>query len=525
MYYGNMIISAMNDVTITWWIVISALALLAVKMVDDNSKRKKRSQNFRSPPGPKGYPILGIFPSLIRKPAHIVFGEWSKKYGNVYQFTLGAGTSVVLGDTATVRLAMLGKSPDFDSRCQWRYCFNKMFRGLSVLPYSFKWVNTRRRTLTILRNIGMGRSLMEGKIHEETQCLLKCMLDSSQDGKVNFEPRDMLRRAPMNTIWSILFGKRYDYSNPYLLYVMNTVVWLVDFLAKASVFDVLPSSLRHLAGFSLETFHNKLETLHAFMTERVDDHAKSYESDVTRDFVDAWIKAKKEDKLKIQDSEDSNDISSLPDVIQDLIVAGAHSTGIVFNWAVLLLVLNKKEQDLCYREIMDNVGPTREISMSDRSKLRRVDAVMHECMRIGTVLPLVAHATARDTTIHGYNIKAGTEVIYNNWFINRNEKVFPDAEKFNPDRWIKKDGSFRKELLQHFFPFGIGKRSCAGESLARANLFIVVATLLQRVELLPPDETASPEMLPEVKHQFGLLAECKPFLMRVRCRPTFVPSQ
>uniref|UniRef100_H2XWQ1 Uncharacterized protein n=2 Tax=Ciona intestinalis TaxID=7719 RepID=H2XWQ1_CIOIN len=234
----------MNDVTITWWIVISALALLAVKMVDDNSKRKKRSQNFRSPPGPKGYPILGIFPSLIRKPAHIVFGEWSKKYGNVYQFTLGAGTSVVLGDTATVRLAMLGKSPDFDSRCQWRYCFNKMFRGLSVLPYSFKWVNTRRRTLTILRNIGMGRSLMEGKIHEETQCLLKCMLDSSQDGKVNFEPRDMLRRAPMNTIWSILFGKRYDYSNPYLLYVMNTVVWLVDFLAKASVFDVLPSSLR-----------------------------------------------------------------------------------------------------------------------------------------------------------------------------------------------------------------------------------------------------------------------------------------
>uniref|UniRef100_H2ZDN1 Uncharacterized protein n=1 Tax=Ciona savignyi TaxID=51511 RepID=H2ZDN1_CIOSA len=362
---------------------------------------------------------------------------------------------------------MLGKTPDFDSRCQWRYCFNKMFRGLSVLPYSRKWVNTRRRTLTILRNIGMGRSSMEGKIHEETQILMECMLEASNDGIVNFEPRDMMRRAPMNTIWSIIFGKRYDYGNPYLLYVMNTVVWLVDFLAKASVFDVLPSSLRHMAGFSLETFHRKLDTLHGFMTDRVAEHKKSYESDVTRDFVDAWMEASKREKVNKTALDDSDEISCLPDVIQDIIIAGAHSTGVVFNWAILLLVLNKKEQDLCYREIMENVGSTREISMS-----------------------------------------------------NRNEKVFPEPDKFNPDRWINEKGGFRKELLQHFFPFGIGKRSCAGESLARANLFIVVATLLQHLELLMPDETAAANMQPEVKHKFGLIAECKPFLMRVKKRPT-----
>lgn len=39
-------------------------------------------------------------------------------------------------------------------------------------------------------------------------------------------------------------------------------------------------------------------------------------------------------------------VSRVSDVIQDVMVAGAHSTSIVFHWAVLLLLLHKEEQDL-----------------------------------------------------------------------------------------------------------------------------------------------------------------------------------
>jgi len=55
--------------------------------------------------------------------------EWSKKFGNVLQYTLGTGTSVVLNDAEVIREAFLQKSPDVDCRCQWRYCFIRMFRG------------------------------------------------------------------------------------------------------------------------------------------------------------------------------------------------------------------------------------------------------------------------------------------------------------------------------------------------------------------------------------------------------------
>jgi len=48
-------------------------------------------------------------------------------------------------------------------------------------------------------------------------------------------------------------------------------------------------------------------------------------------------------------------------------------------------------------------------------------------------------------------------VIYNNWAINRDEKIFPEPKAFKPDRWLTEDGKLNKELLKSFFPFGVGE--------------------------------------------------------------------
>ncbi|XP_076816670.1 cytochrome P450 2B11-like [Clavelina lepadiformis] len=514
------------------WLAVLFLAVVILFAVDKLRKNGK-AEKYNLPPGPKGLPILGTFPSFLKAPAHIVFQEWTKAYGKIYRFTLGTGTSVVLGDADTVREAMLTKSPAVDSRCQWRYCFITTFRGLSVLPYSQKWMNTRRRTLTILRDFGMGKSFMEDRIYEETLRLIKCMLDNGGNGEKNFEPRNMLRRSPVNTLCWILFGKRYDYDHPGLLYVMDTVETLVNILATASIYDILPSWLRRILGFSLRSFHKQLQNLNKFMHDRVDEHRKTYNEKDTNNFVDAWLKARDADKAKnttniharvpssgrANDSGEEKEFSELPDVLQDVIIAGAHSTGIVFHWTVLLLVLHKDVQDKAYKEITEIIGADQVPSMAHRSKLRYIDALINEVLRVSTVLPLVAHATGKDTTIAGYDVPGNIEVIYNNWTLNHDEKRFPDPFCFNPDRWLDEEGKLRKDLLRGFFPFGLGKRSCAGESLARMQLFITTVTLIQHLEFLPPDATASEDLKPVVHHEFGMLATCKPFVMRAKKRP------
>ncbi len=84
------------------------------------------------------------------------------------------------------------------------------------------------------------------------------------------------------------------------------------------------------------------------------------------------------------------------------------------------------------------------------------------------------------------------------------EKVFPDAHQFNPERFLDGKGNVllkREELI----PFSMGKRSCLGESLARMELFLIFASLLQKFHFKPSHEESLPTLVPNV----GFIRSCK----------------
>lgn len=64
--------------------------------------------------------------------------------------------------------------------------------------------------------------------------------------------------------------------------------------------------------------------------------------------------------------------------------------------------------------------------------------------------------------------------------INFDENLYPNAEIFQPTRFLNSEGTLLN--FEYFMPFGIGKRSCLGEALARTELFIILTTLLQNFE-------------------------------------------
>lgn len=69
------------------------------------------------------------------------------------------------------------------------------------------------------------------------------------------------------------------------------------------------------------------------------------------------------------------------------------------------------------------------------------------------------------------------------------KKIWPDDNsdlncyKFRPERFIK-DGKIH--VPEGNYPFGVGKRRCMGELMARANIFLFTTTLLQNFNLLVP---------------------------------------
>ena len=72
----------------------------------------------------------------------------------------------------------------------------------------------------------------------------------------------------------------------------------------------------------------------------------------------------------------------------------------------------------------------------------------------------------------------------NTWSIHMDPNNWKDPEAFLPERWLDENGQyvFRQN---GFLPFGVGRRSCIGESFAKLELHMLTTMMLQRYTLEP----------------------------------------
>ena len=102
-----------------------------------------------------------------------------------------------------------------------------------------------------------------------------------------------------------------------------------------------------------------------------------------------------------------------------------------------------------------------------------VEATIHESQRLANISSGLQHSTSEDTTLLGYHIPKGTIVLPN----LMDSKYWYQPNKFDPARFIDATGKvFKPDAL---VPFGTGLRICLGEPLARMELFLMFASLLQ----------------------------------------------
>ena len=118
------------------------------------------------------------------------------------------------------------------------------------------------------------------------------------------------------------------------------------------------------------------------------------------------------------------------------------------------------------------------------------------------------HTTTAPTTIGGYDLPADTHIIPNLTSVLMDPEVFPDPDQFKPDRFIDAQGAFAPH--PNVVPFGVGKRRCLGENLAKVELFIFFTSLLHKFEIRIPDEDDKPS----TKYRLGVTLSPMPFKAR-----------
>jgi cytochrome P450 len=94
-------------------------------------------------------------------------------------------------------------------------------------------------------------------------------------------------------------------------------------------------------------------------------------------------------------------------------------------------------------------------------------------------------------------IPPGTPVSMTSIFMHDNPQYFPNPEVFDPDRWLKADAERR--LGKYLVNFSKGTRSCLGMNLAKAEIFLTLATIFHRFDM---DLYETDESDVEIVHDF-----------------------
>ncbi|XP_075544330.1 cytochrome P450 2H2-like isoform X1 [Dermacentor variabilis] len=462
----------------TTWLTVIIAAMLAI-----NSFREKNGgqKNKLTAPGPGAVPILGYLP-FLRKPYHTTFKELSKQYGPIIKIRLGCKDVLVLNDLASIREGL--SNPDVLYRPN-----DFIFRHLGIEGIASingeSWQVNRRYCFHVLRNLGFARKSMEKHIQEEGQCFMALLASGKQQPML---VAHALASSVANNISALVFGERYNLSDPKGRYVEGMLSKLLREAHFFSPTDFLPA-LRFVAarlpGTQLYAMKSVLQELAKFIRKEVQERGATMEEHADKDFIDGYLR-------KIEEYKGKDSYFTLSALVGSTVNFYSAATNTVRSAVLWNLYIAASDPDglqaRVQREIDAAIGREAAPAWEDRRRTPFTMACILETLRWRTTAPLgLQRAAGRDTEICGYYVTAGTMVVANLWSLHNDPLHWSEPLKYDPTRFLNADGTEVEKKPEAFLPFGAGRRQCPGEKLALMEVFLYVATTLQRFRVLPEE--------------------------------------
>lgn len=399
----------------------------------------------------------------------------SQKYGDFYQVTFkNSPPTIMTCNPQAIEEILTASADKFDvGRGNKMLSFLVGDNSLLLLDGT---THKRRRKLLIPPFHGES-------LHRCSQQIVEITNKASDRLEVNqpFKVRSLTQEITMRVILSVVFGidsgTRYD-------------------------------RLRELLTNLLDTFNNPLNSSLIFFTWLQQDWGKYSPwgrflliKQEIRELIYAEIKDRREaiatNKLEYRDilslllmatDETGEGMSDeeLHDELITLLFAGHETTASALAWLFYWIhylpeVKGKLQQEL------DSLGDNTDYQAI--ANLPYLNAVICETLRI---YPIAAGTFARVLTqpmsIMDCDFQTNTWFLISIYNLHHQEALYPNANQFNPERFLTKDYS-----NYEYLPFGGGNRRCIGSALALLEMKLVTATILSRCQL---ELTNKRQMLP-----------------------------
>jgi cytochrome P450 len=158
-------------------------------------------------------------------------------------------------------------------------------------------------------------------------------------------------------------------------------------------------------------------------------------------------------------------------------LAGHETTASALTWAVFIAGVRPEVAARIRGEVADIAGDT-PLGFEHVKRLTFTRNVFKEALRLYPPITFIPRVAAENTVIGTKKIKRGTMVMISPWAIHRHQKLWPNPDAFDPDRF-----SAQREheiVAGSYIPFGSGPRVCVGAAFATTEATLILARLMRR---------------------------------------------
>ncbi|XP_062551978.1 cytochrome P450 4d8-like [Armigeres subalbatus] len=178
--------------------------------------------------------------------------------------------------------------------------------------------------------------------------------------------------------------------------------------------------------------------------------------------------------------------SDIREEVDTFMFEGHDTTTSGISFTIYQLALNQPIQDKLYDEILSILGNTNsdvELTFQTLQDFRYLESIIKESMRLFPPVPFIGRTSVEDLEMNGTIVKAGQEFLVPIYVIHRNAKIYPDPERFDPERFS--DTAESKRGPYDYIPFSAGSRNCIGQRYAMMEMKVTLIKLIKNFRILP----------------------------------------
>jgi len=444
---------------------------------------KDASPAHTLPPGPRGWPVLGMLPAIRRDPVG-VFMRGALRFGDVVYFRIGPRRGYLLTNPEDVRHVLQDnarnyhKSPLYDKL--------RLFLGNGLLTSEDDlWLRQRR--------------IAQPAFHRQrVTALAGVMGEAARDAAARWQPfaaagqpvdvdEEMMRLTRTVVVRALLgadlgpFTSTIDQAWAIVNQHVGESFWSLGFT------DGWPTQRNRRFQAARAVLRGAVDHV---ITER---RRNPSDSD---DLLSMLMSARDEETGEAMTDE------QLRVEVTTFLLAGQETTSLALTWTWYLLSQNPRARQRLEDEL-DAMLDGRPPEYPDLAHLPYLRMVIDEAMRLYPPAWGFSRQALADDRLGGFQLPRGWLAFVIPYVLHRLPAFWRDPDAFDPERFSPERSADRPKFA--YIPFGAGPRQCIGNQFALIETQLIVATLAQAYRLqLVPRHSAEPWPLITLRPRYGM---------------------